>query len=121
MCFSLTSSISVQCNEVHVTDSKVSVHCLYMRRSQCLHHRYYTVTVQYNIYACIDHHQCGARSRSPQLSADHLMQGDLYSKVSFRTAVAGCYTRYRGDRLMQTISVQTDWESVRTVLMWPLC
>ena len=72
--------------------------------------------------ACIDHHhQCGARLRSLQLSVDRLMQGDLYSKVSFRTAVAGCYTRYRGDRLMRTISVQTDWESVGTIVTWPLC
>ena len=49
------------------------------------------------------------------------MQGDLYSKVSFRTAVAGCYMCYRGDHLMRTISVQTDWESVGTVVTWPLC
>ena len=71
--------------------------------------------------ARIDHHQCGACSRLPQLSVDRLMRGDLYSKVSFRTAAAGCYTCYRGDRLMRTISVQTDWESVGTVVTWLLC
>ena len=52
----------------------------------------------------IDHHQCRA---SLQLSVDRLMQGDLYSKLSFRTAVAGCYICYR--------------ESVGTVVTWPLC
>ena len=50
------------------------------------------------------HDTCNARtdhSRLPQLSVDRLIQGDFYSKVSFRI---GCYTHYRGDRLMQTIS-----------------
>ena len=42
------------------------------------------------------------------------------------TAVAGCHTHYRGSHLIQTISVQFHWESVRTVglietaiLRWP--
>ena len=47
-----------------------------------------------------------------QLSVDRLMRGDLYSQVLFRIAVAGCYMRYRGDHLMRTISVQTDWDQL---------
>ena len=49
------------------------------------------------------------------------VRGLLCSEVLFGTAKAGCYTCYRGDHLMQTISVQTDWESVGTVVTWLLC
>ena len=49
------------------------------------------------------------------------VRGLLYSEVLFGTAKAGRYTCYRGDRLMQTISVQTDWELVGTVVAWLLC
>ena len=48
------------------------------------------------------------------------VRGLLCSEVLFWTAKAGCYTCYRGDHLMQTISVQTDWESVGTVVTWLL-
>ena len=51
------------------------------------------------------------------------VRGLLCSEVLFWIVKAGCYTCYRGDRdhLMQTISVQTDWELVRTVVTWLLC
>ena len=52
------------------------------------------------------------------------VRGFLYNEVLFGTAKAGCYTGctcYRGDYLMQTISVQTDWELVRTIVTWSLC
>ena len=49
------------------------------------------------------------------------MQGDLYCKALLRVAAAGRYTPYRGDRLIQTISVQTNWQSAGTTAMWPLC
>ena len=64
------------------------------------------VVLSFNIRksdARIDHQPSSGLPQ--QLSVDHLMRGDLYSKVSFRTAVAGCY---KDDRLMRTISVQTD-------------
>ena len=44
------------------------------------------------------------------LAVDRLMQDDLCNKSSIRTAVAGCYTCYRGDCLMQTVSVQFYWD-----------
>ena len=43
-----------------------------------------------------------------------LIQDDLYNKSSHRTAVAGCYMRYRGG------PVQFYWESVRTIGLRPL-
>ena len=51
---------------------------------------------------------------------DHLMQDDMYIKSSFTAAVASCYTCYRGGCLMQTVSVQFNWESVRTIGLRPL-
>ena len=52
--------------------------------------------------------------------AGHFVRGFLYNEVLFGTSKAGCYTCYRGDHLMQTISVQTEWESVGAIVMWPL-
>ena len=52
--------------------------------------------------------------------AGHFVRGFLYNEVLFGTAKAGYYMCYRGNRLMQTISVRTDWES-GTLVMWPLC
>ena len=53
--------------------------------------------------------------------AGRFVRGFLYNEVLFGTSKAGCYTCYRGDRLMQTISVQTDWELVGAIVTWPLC
>ena len=53
--------------------------------------------------------------------AGHFVRGFLYNEVLFGTSKAGCYMCYRGDRLMQTISVQTYGESVGAIVTWPLC
>ena len=53
--------------------------------------------------------------------AGRFVRGLLCSEVLFGNAKAGCYTCYRGDRLMQTISVQTDRELVGTIVTWLLC
>ena len=53
--------------------------------------------------------------------AGRFVRGLLCSEVLFATAKAGCYTCYRSNHLMQTISVQTDWELVGTVVTWLLC
>ena len=53
--------------------------------------------------------------------AGHYVRGLLDNEVLFGTSKAGCYTCYRIDRLMQTISVQIDWESVGVIVTWPLC
>ena len=53
--------------------------------------------------------------------AGRFVRGLLCSEVLFGTAKAGCYTCYRGDCLIQTISVQTDWELVGTIVTWLLC
>ena len=53
--------------------------------------------------------------------AGRFVRGFLYNEVLFGTSKTGCYTCYRGDRLMQTISVQTDWELVGAIVKWPLC
>ena len=39
--------------------------------------------------------------------AGRFARGLLYSKVLFGTTKAGCYTWFRGDRLKETVSVQT--------------
>ena len=49
--------------------------------------------------------------------AGRFVRGCLHSKVLFGTPKAGCYTHYRGDRLLQIVSVQTDRESVRTIVL----
>jgi len=48
-------------------------------------------------------------------AAGRFVRGFLYSEVPFGTTKAG------GNRIMQTISIQTDWESVGTALTWSLC
>ena len=53
--------------------------------------------------------------------AGRFVRGFLHNEVLFGTSIAGCYKCYRGDRLMQTISVQTDWESVGAIVTWLLC
>ena len=59
--------------------------------------------------ACRIHEQSRVTSRNATIrlfAVDRARKDDLYNKSSYRTAVADRYVRYRGGRLMQTVSVQ---------------